>query len=364
MSVSQELKKSLKSIYQYGKIEFIPELRITRDTFPEHVYVRFISGIAISDNNIYISDSHFGSIRILNNSGEFKKSFGQIGKGPGDLFLPRHMIVASNKLFVWEVGNKRFSIFTTDGKFINHTSLKNKGIIKDMKMLENGRIILERELSGKIKKEFVQFFVLELYSKELDFIKLLYKKRILRIKYLSKPYRNALIQPFQPDVSWDIMPGNKIVIGFSGNYQVEIHDITTGKVQAFTRSYNPVKVTEADKKAFFEGMIIGGTNRKLEKGANKFIRDNTVFPDYKPAFKKIITDSEGNILVFLYKNSQNNKYKFFDAFDSKGNYINNVKIIPEEGIYIDKIFPGKENVFWTVVEVDDFDLGVVKYSVR
>jgi len=36
---------------------------------------------------------------------------------------------------------------------------------------------------------------------------------------------------------------------------------------------------------------------ETKKGAPDYIKENTDFPKYKPAFKEIVTDDEGNIWV-------------------------------------------------------------------
>jgi hypothetical protein len=106
------------------------------------------------------------------------------------------------------------------------------------------------------------------------------------------------------------------------------------------------------------------SNGKLTKGASKFTRDHTKFPEFKPAFREIVTDSEGNILVFLYKDSQNGKLKYFDVFDPNGNFINQVKIISNGGINYIKLVPTKDNTFWGLEEYEPMEPAVIKYRVR
>lgn len=368
LSSSQTSNKSLKEIYQGGKIEFAPELTITRDSFPDDVHVKVLVGFTLWENSLYILDASLCDLKVLTTDGRFKKRFGQKGKGAGDLYLPYYAAFSADNLIVWESGNRRFSVFNPEGKFVKHVRLKHKGRVKDIKTVDDGRFVLEWELAGKVKNEVFQFCVLELYSKDFEFIKMLYKKQVIRGKYIPKPKPRYLLQPYQPDVSWDVLPGNKIVIGYSGQYRLEILELTSGKTHVFSHTNKPIKITETDKNAFFDSMVRGGPNGRPRKGADKFTRENTTFPDYKPAFKKILTDYEGNILVFNYeKNGRGNsrfRAKSFDAFDSRGNYINRVEIGLEDGIYILKIASGKENVFWTIVETDYLDSGIIKYRAR
>ncbi len=348
--------KSLKDIYKTGKIEFVTELKITRDSFPEPAQYKGVTGIAPGKEYIYLVDPVSCKINMFNDSGKFIKSFGQEGKDGGDLWGPGQMVFRDNHLIVWENWNIRFSVFTPEGKYRNFIKAKHKGYVWDMKMLDNGCIILERYLNATMKDDYFEFKVLELYSRELEFIKFLLKKQVYRQKYFPESTHRYLTIPFAPDVLWDVLPGNKVVVAYSDKYEIDILDPASEESRNFSHPYTPEKVTEADKTNFFSG--ISGTTRSL-------YMENTEFPVHKPAFQEIVTDSEGNILVFLYKgSSETYKAAYFDAFDSNGNFINRVKIAPEEGISVFKLFTGKGDVFWTTSMVTDTDVGVVKYRVR
>lgn len=348
--------KSLKDIYKTGKIEFVTELKITRDSFPETAQYKGITGIAPGKEYIYLVDPVSCKINMFNDSGKFVKSFGQEGKDGGDLWGPGQMVFRDNHLIVWENWNIRFSVFSPEGKFRNFIKVKHKGYVRDMKMLDNGCIILERYLTGTVKDDYFGFKVLELYSRELEFIKFLFKKQVYREKYFPKSTHRFLSIPFAPDVLWDVLPGNKVVVAYSDKYEIDILDPAAEESRTFSHPYTPEKVSEGDKTNFFNS---------LTDTSRSFYMENAEFPGHKPAFQEIVTDSEGNILVFLY-NESTEAYRagYFDAFDSNGNFINRVKIAPEGGIFIYKLFSGKEDVFWAISMVSKTELGVFKYRVR
>jgi hypothetical protein len=368
-SNSRQKQKSLKNIYQSGKIEFTPELKITIDSIPEHVDAKMLGMYCIKGKYVYVTDPFCCDIKIFTTSGQFVKHFGQKGKGPGDMFRPFSLVFSVNNLVVWENMNRRFSIYDSQGDFIMNANPKYRGRVIDIKSLDDGRIIVEREASGWIEGKFEQYFGLELFSKELVYIKDLYQKQILKNIFFRRSHRNQgnSIQPFAQDVSWDVLPGNKFVIGYSGNYQLEIHNTTTGKLHTFIHTYMPVKVNDADKIAFFESLGIMDSNGRLKKGADEFTRKNTIFPVYKPSFRKIVTDYEGNILVFVYKKEEEvktqYKAKYFDAFDSKGNFINHVEIVSKGEINIYRLFSIKDKIFWSI-DADALDPSYIKYRLR
>jgi hypothetical protein len=73
-----------------------------------------------SDGNIYISDGYINSrIAKYDKHGDWVKSWGEYGTGPGQFRLP-HQIVAdrNNNLYVGDRTNHRVQVFDTDGKFL------------------------------------------------------------------------------------------------------------------------------------------------------------------------------------------------------------------------------------------------------
>jgi hypothetical protein len=356
----------LEEIYKSGKIELIQELIITRDNLPDNLNIKYFSAFSLWKGNIYITDTYGCSINMLSDTGQYIKTFGRKGKGPSDLYLPSRLISWGDRLTVWEIGNRRFSVFDAKGNFINSFSPPYRGMVKAMKSLDDGRIIVERDLQGVVKGKFEQYFGLELFTMDFKRIKDLYSRPMSNRIY-SKKYKINFVRPFPVEISWAVLPGNKIIIGDGGKYQLEIHDIKKGKIKTFSHPYTPGKVTRADKEAFFASIWSSNSEGKMIKGADALIRKNTEFPEYKPAFKIIHTDCEGNILVFNYgkmeKGDSHNLAKEFDAFDSSGNFISHVFIMSKDPIPLFSLYSANGGIFWTIEEYET-DTSIVKYRVK
>src|SRR6202049_4627707 len=73
-----------------------------------------------SEGNIYITDGSVTSrVAKYDKNGDWVKSFGEPGTGPGQFHLP-HAIVADrhNNLYVADRTNRRIQVFDTEGKFL------------------------------------------------------------------------------------------------------------------------------------------------------------------------------------------------------------------------------------------------------
>jgi hypothetical protein len=368
-SQGAQQRKTLGEIYRSGVINLKPVLKISLDSIPDRIHAKILNHLIQGKDELYVSDTGLNDIKMFNPDGKFIKKFGIKGRGPGDLLGPGLMCFSKEKLVVYEIANRRFSFFTADGKFIKIEKPELKGRLDGMKALDDGRIILEvrRIEANKEKKEIFEWRVLELYSSEMKFLKTVYHQKEHCIKYIDSPKPPWMIAlPYRPSLTWDVLPGGKIAAGFPEKYEIKIIDVDTSQMKEFSRDYSPVKVTNADKEALFSSMFHreGGI---IKKGAGKFYRDNVEFPEFKPAFKMIVTDKEGHILVFPYSKAGQGKIliyaRSFDVFDSKGIFLKHVKIEGNKDLSVFIIFCDSDNEFWCREREDDVETVFVKYKV-
>jgi hypothetical protein len=356
-------KKSLVDIYKKGKIKFIQELVISDDSLPENIFFESASSIACGKNgNIYVCDYKANNIKMFNSKGEFLKIIGKKGQGPGDFSWPFRIEVTENRLVVWELRNQRISLLDLNGNFIKSIKFSlNRGWPNKIRVLPDNKIVIEIEKIFYNEKEFPQECRIELYTEDIEYIKTIYSKRLCRNKYITKPIRTNVPQPYNLDVYWDVLTDGKIVIGYSEDYEIEVYDPFKGKLYSFTHEYKPVEINKKDKEEFFAGMVTSRGGTIIKRGAPDYIVKNTKFPKYKPAFNSIITDSEGNIWVHPYRKNRKEEGKCFDVFDKKGKFISEVKIIGSESYPLwGKIING---YLWKIRINKDGLYEIVKYRI-
>jgi len=358
-------EKSLADIYRTGKIRLIPELTINDESFPEDVFFESPIDMCFDDkNNIYVCDYRANNIKVLNPSGKFMKTIGRQGQGPGEFEMPFHIAISKDRLVVWELGNRRISVLNPEGEFIKSIQIaRNEGWPRKIRALPNGDFVIEKEKTYYGNNEKPQECTIEIYSPDLERKKTLYTQEVWENKYIVTPVSTNVPQPFTARVYWDVSPEGKIFIGFSEDYIIEMYDYEKGRLSSFSHEYEPVKITEEDKKTWFAGMTSvrsSGSSREEKKGAPDYIVKNTKFPKQKPAFRNILVDGEGNILVFGYQKADFEKARNFDAFDRGGKFISNVQI---EG---DVTFPSltwvvpMANLFWSIEQDEEGLFRIVK----
>jgi hypothetical protein len=73
-----------------------------------------------SDGNIYITDGYINSrVAKYDKNGDWVKSWGTKGTGPGQFNLPHSIAIdRNNNVYVGDRSNRRIQVFDTDGKFL------------------------------------------------------------------------------------------------------------------------------------------------------------------------------------------------------------------------------------------------------
>ena len=93
--------------------------RFLREIGHPNMFVR-PSGIAVSDNKVYVVDTHAHRVMVFDREGHHLFNFGQDGVLKGQFHYPTHIwIDRSNRLYITDSLNFRVQIFDESGKFIS-----------------------------------------------------------------------------------------------------------------------------------------------------------------------------------------------------------------------------------------------------
>ncbi|MDD8014183.1 MAG: 6-bladed beta-propeller [Acidobacteriota bacterium] len=100
---------------------------------------------------IYVVDSQDGEIRVFSESGDYERTVGRKGQGPGELNSPGGMDVYEKKIYVADSFNQRIQIFDEAGGYLE--SLRVPFIPRQIVILGEDRIVLSRLPMGRGKGE-------------------------------------------------------------------------------------------------------------------------------------------------------------------------------------------------------------------
>lgn len=353
-------------LYKAGEIRFEQEYVLDDEAMPEELFFEGLSTVACDpEGNIYVVDSEAKNIKKFDAEGKFLKTIGREGQGPGEFGGLYYSTFARDRLIVWDSGNRRLCAFTPEGEFVDSASIAyDKGSVRKMRGLPTGEVLVEMEKTFRQEPDRPQTCRIDLYSPNLKHVRTVYKRELWRKKYIrTKEFgTTTLYFPYSPDVRWDVAPDGRIVIGFSANYELEVYDLSGKKISTVTHAHEPVKVTEKDKKDYFDSLAFYRMGERL-KETPAYITRYTEFPKHKPVYNDILVDSSGNIWVILNRAKLDEKGRMFDVFDRMGKFISRVRI--EGGI----VFPDNRNAYilhngsFLLIETDENDLyRVIQYK--
>ncbi len=357
--------KTLADLYKTGSVRFVPEITITDEAMGGKEYFSGPGDMAVgSDGRVFLCDRKSNHIKVFDSAGRFRGTIGKAGQGPGDFNYPAEVEYAAGRLYVRELMNMRLSVLDPEGKYLLSIPIDfGAGSWQKIRALPDGRLVVEKEKVDRGNLEAPQVMALDLYSKDLVFLKRLYEREIRKNRYVTEPISINVPIPYPAVVHWEVTADGCLVVGYSGNYEVELIDPDRGKTPLLTGSYTPVVVTEAEKEAFFRGLVFGtlgpAGESPLRKGAPDWVVKTTQFPRFKPAFSGLLVDGEGNIWVRAYPSAPKDPSRF-DAFDPKGRFLGRVAIRDGLVPYYTAMRPGG---FWGLAIGEDEEYSIVFYRI-
>lgn len=357
----------LSELYKTSKIRLEKEFVLDDGSMPDDTFFESPSSAVIDqDGNLYVIDSGASNIKKFDRQGKFLQTIGHPGQGPGEFDRPYYSTFAKDRLVVWDSGHRRLYAFTPDGKLLESGSIDyDEGSVRKLGSLPSGEIVIEKEKTFRSEPDKPQLCTIDIYSPELEYLRTIYKKSLWRKKYIrTREFGiSTLYFPYSPDVHWVTSPKGYIIIGFSGDYVLEVYDGEGKKMSSFSHDYDPAKVTDKNKKDYFDSLEFYVMGERL-KEPPEYIRKDTEFPKAKPPFRNVLTDPEGNILVILNRELDDEQGRVLDVFSSRGDFISSVRVEGEAA------FPDTRNINLDkgslyVLQTGEDDLyRVIKYRIE
>ena len=293
-------------------------------------YVFFhLSYLAVDDQEtIYAMDQGEKLVKVYDKKGNFLRTIGKKGEGPGELQNPDDIFIINTNNLVIEDFIRNISYFSTAGKYIR--SLSTSKIFPIGVILNSQGYILSItniNAPNKWGKE------ISLYDENLRYLK--------TIISIPQPKPNPqILKPFQPKINMSSYKDDYFIVSFKEEYELQIFNPKGELVKKIIQEYKPIKVTEEDVK-----ISVGQVSKERK----------LVVPSYFPAIYSFTTDDEGRIFVHTYEKDGNGK-RFIDVFDQEGRYIAKIPLKDHPKVW-------KNGKLYTIEEdIDSFHV-IKRYKV-
>lgn len=259
------------------------------------------------EENIYfirrISNENF--VYKFDNQGRFVKSFARRGQGPGEIEWGGSVrYVGNNKLKIKDPTKTKYSVYNTEGEFLNDERLKSH--ISIIKEFSNGKLFVFWQDSPPNREKYINHLGLGEFGFE----------NIEEIYNYSFPNVTVVEKVYAPGNFWiEGASESQIFIGDGElGYEIMVFDLEGKMVRKIRKDYASVELTKEYKRNFFE-------RRKKSPVLDKY-----VLRKHFPPFQYLFTDEEGRIFVMTYEKGQSPNEWIFDIFTPEGVFFGRVPI--------------------------------------
>jgi len=307
---------------------------------------------ADSEGNIYLISpkSSDNVIFAFDKEGNFVRTFGRKGQGPGELQAQVYGSLFLNVTFKDEIAisdhnNNKISFFRKDGSLVKETKLDSRtGFAMP---LENGNYLIVKSIINP-QGDYINQRLLILGNGQFEEIKELDRQSV------PNPVIGKRLKGFYYVFSWSVAK-QKIYTGFQERgYEIFVYDFEGKMIRKIKKEHRPVPVSEEYKKSYM---------KQFEAPVFAPIRSKIYFPDSMPAFHAFFTDDEGRLLVMTYEKGENPGEYIYDIFNADGLFIGrkSLKIYNDENFLYAKI---KHSRLYCLNEKESGYKELVSYKVR
>jgi len=296
----------------------------------EYMFSRLI-GIAVDkEERIYVLDSKEAHIKVFDKNGDYVRTVGKKGLGPGEMSLPFSICITSqNEIMVQDLNSHRIMFFSLDGRFIKSLSTA-KIIIVGSSIDAKGNIIGIVSIRGPEK----QVIELKKFDSNLNYL--------FSFGSSSLPSRSPTFNPFKPELCWAVSKEDNVICGYPNAYEFEVFDSEGKVIRKVVKDYKPVKITQEEIEE----------RKKRLPGPMKLD-----IPQYHSAYQDLNVDEESRIFVQTWEKTKGGEGYYYDVFDSDGRYIAKVPFRMMPLVW-------KKNKLYTIEEDEDGFQLVKRYKVN
>jgi len=300
------VKNPAQPIYSNDVFGLEEDLTIENVEEDEGFMFQDIMHLAVDEEeNIYASDSKAAFIKVFDKSGNYLRTIGKKGQGPGEFLYPfQILIMPQGELMVNDIYQLRIHFFSLEGKFLRQFSSSTMTLFMRPRVDSEGHIIAGHlNIGDEIES------VLKKLDSDLNPVLTLATR-----PDVSKP--PAIIEYFEnwrsTSLVWDVATEDNIVWGVFNKYEIFVNNPEGKLIRKIIREYDGIAITKNEEKKLIKDFF---GNFPVPP------QWNLKFPKVYPSFIRFTCDEEGRIFVQTYEKTGDEEEYYYDVFDSEGKYI-------------------------------------------
>lgn len=274
------------------------------------VFGRIMALTVDIDGRIYVLDQLAHEVRVFDADGEYLRSLGGRGSGPGEIKDAIGLAWADEVLWVCDPGNQRFVLFDTAGAYVGTRRRLAPGYALPWRggFDARGRFYDSHVAPDKVGGRFREILLrYDPTGARADTIWLPSHEG----EMFELPATGGMKAwvPFTSRLAWTLDLRGYLWFGVTGKYRIYQRRVSGDTVRVIERQATPVAVTSAEMREELEQIRSYGAKVDADQ-----------IPTVKPAFQTILIDPDGYLWVVPAAPAQDD-LKIFDIFDPEGRYL-------------------------------------------
>lgn len=257
-----------------------------------------VEGVTVDrDGQIYVLDDLTQQVKVYSPEGQFERTIGRRGNGPGELNGAAWLWITSDTLMVVDMGNIRVNRYELDGSDAGSFPMRfERSIATDFVTDERGRIIHTTQLTDGSAGN-TEWVVVRTPAGEVTDTLLTYASS----DAFDFDERGPKLTVFSPETMWTMAPGPSILFGNSHNYRITRFDPAGEPDLIVTRAAVGETITPSDANAYTKAMVKLWEGR-LPQQFHSTLRDRVTFAEQFPIFTSLHSGPDGTIWVQRFEN--------------------------------------------------------------
>lgn len=287
---------------------------------------------------LFVLDAGDNNIKVYDDEGAYSHTIGRPGQGPGELGRFIYFDISpEGKVFVMDGMNRRISMFEKDGSFISDFGIE--GFHDKIAVCTGDYVFLSRPVTTPedvigAEQVLEQVVTICQYDHEGNSKNTYgeYRGNLISYKRMSEGSVFSGSSPYGYQTVWDVCQGERLLQGYSENYQMTVHAVDGSPEFRFGRQFTQIKYP------------MFGRGR--------------VNPEFYPAFDRIVVfDDDRNIWLMQYGIIEPEEGRIYDIFSPDGIYLKQV-YVP------DRIYAVCNGKLYSIERTEDEFIVARRYSYK
>ncbi|UCC40629.1 MAG: 6-bladed beta-propeller [Candidatus Aminicenantes bacterium] len=276
------------------------------------------------DGNFYVTDWDRKTVRKYDSNGNFLRSIGRPGQGPGEFQnMSEVKFDIEGNMYLNDVKNRRISFLSKEGSYIEAISVP---MLFERVVINSVGFFIARsadnvELGQGKKWDYFYGLFDDKFNLIAEFLRLPQEAnaRDKNPDSIAQLLADSLSDTaFQPHVNYVLDKNDLIYFGYPENYEIKVYSSEGKLLKIIQRDFEPIKISERHKKDFEQNQDEQFL-AKIPAGEMKKVFELIEYPKYKPAYERFILMENGWIFVVV--DSVRDESKLVDIFNKDGEYL-------------------------------------------